>query len=264
MSKVDGEVDAIHFEITQVCVPWLEDAETIVFHHGVGACSGVWSGWIPALVDRYRLVRFDMRGHGRSPVPARWHWSLDALVEDLASVADAADASQFHLIGESIGGTVALAFAARHPDRVLSLTVCNGAHAGGAIENLAPWKTIIEKEGMRAWSAHMMQQRFVDGTVTGRRLHWYEAQQATADADAVLEAAKVLSNADLTEELPHITMPVLLMHPDTSPFIPLHVMANLKSHLPNARLMVFPNARHGLPFSHARECAKTLRDFLTE
>jgi len=56
----------------------------------------------------------------------------------------------------------------------------------------------------------------------------------------------------------------LLMHGDSSPFIPVSVMADLKSKLPDARLQVFARAKHGLPFSHAAACAQTLRRFLDE
>jgi pimeloyl-ACP methyl ester carboxylesterase len=59
-------------------------------------------------------------------------------------------------------------------------------------------------------------------------------------------------------------MPVLLMHGDSSPFIPVPVMTDLKARLKEARLQVFAHARHGLPFSHGRQCAATLRAFLAE
>ena len=56
----------------------------------------------------------------------------------------------------------------------------------------------------------------------------------------------------------------LLLHPDSSPFIPVAVMADLQRKLPNAALQVFPDTRHGLPFSHAEECARALRRFLEQ
>jgi pimeloyl-ACP methyl ester carboxylesterase len=93
---------------------------------------------------------------------------------------------------------------------------------------------------------------------------WYTREQASASADMVLRAVRLLAGADLSGRLGAVTMPVLLMHGDSSPFIPVPVMADLKSRLKEARLQVFAHARHGLPFSHARECAATLRAFLDE
>ena len=259
---VRGEGGAIAYDVIDDVPAWESPPQTVLFHHGLGACSAMWDGWTPALVHRYRLVRFDIRGHGASPLPDEFEWTLDATVEDLQAVADAAGAQRFHLVGESTGGTVALACAARNSERVLSVTVLNGAHRGGAIENLAPWKRIIRDEGMAAWSAHMMGQRFFDGALTDAMWRWYETQQASADPQAVLDVAEMLVGVDLVPDLERVTCPVLLLHPDSSPFIPVETMAELKRALPDARLRVFARARHGLPFSHAAECAAEVAEFI--
>ena len=262
--QVERTGGTIAYEVIDHAAAWEPLAQTVLFHHGLGACSAAWDGWTSALVDRYRLVRFDMRGHGASPLPPDFEWSLDAMIDDMKAVTDAAAAARVHLVGESTGGTVALAFAARHPERVLSVTVSNGTHQGGAIENLAPWRRIIDEEGMAAWSAHMMGQRFFDGTLTDAMRRWYERQQASAEPRAILDAAAMLHGVDLLPELGRVTRPVLLLHPDSSPFIPVETMAALKRALPDARLQVFAHARHGLPFSHAAECAAAVAGFIDE
>ena len=253
---------AIAFDVIDHVAPWLSPAPTVLFHHGLGARSACWDGWTPALAGRHRLVRFDMRGHGASPLPAGFRWSLSALVDDLLAVADAAGAERFHLVGESTGGTVVLATAARLPERVLSVTVSNGAHRGGSIRNLEPWRRIIREEGMAGWSTHMMSQRFFDEVLTEAQRRWYETQQASADPDAILGVAAMLLGADLRPELDRVTCPVLLLHPDSSPFIPVETTAALKCALPDARLRVFAHTRHGLPFSHAAECAAAVAEFI--
>lgn len=253
---------AIAFEIIDHVPPWLPLAPTVLFHHGIGARSACWDGWTPTLIGRHRLVRFDMRGHGASPLPAGFRLSLSALVDDVLAVADATDTDRFHLVGESTGGTVALALAARLPERVLSVTVSNGAHRGGSIRNLEPWRRIIREEGMAAWSAYMMDQRFFEGALTREMRRWYETQQSGADPDAVLGVAAMLVAVDLLPELDRVSCPVLLLHPDSSPFIPVETMAELKRTLPDARLQVFAHARHGLPFSHAVECAAAVAEFI--
>lgn len=253
---------AIAFEVIDHVPPWLSPAPTVLFHHGIGARSACWDGWTPTLTGRHRLVRFDMRGHGASPLPAGFRWSLSALVDDVLAVADATDTDRFHLVGESTGGTVALALAARLPERVLTVTVSNGAHRGGSIRNLEPWRRIIREEGMAAWSAYMMDQRFFEGMLTREMRRWYETQQAGADPDAALGVAAMLVAVDLLPELDRVSCPVLLLHPDSSPFIPVETMAELKRTLPDARLQVFAHARHGLPFSHAAECAAAVAGFI--
>jgi len=251
---------AIHYELIDQRPPWRRTSseDVIVFHHGLGACGDVWRGWDRALAERHRLLRLDMRGHGQSAVPAGYEWSIDALVEDLDAVVNDVGLERFHLVGESIGGTAVLRYAARHPARVITLTVSNGAHRGAGIQNLGAWKQIIEDGGMTAWSAHMMNMRFHDGAIDDDQRRWYEAQQATCDAHCVLPAAAALLAADLTPELGRIIMPTLLLHPDGSPFIPVGVMGELNELLPDSRLRVVEHAKHGLPFSHARECSEAL------
>jgi pimeloyl-ACP methyl ester carboxylesterase len=143
----------LHYDVIDQVAPWRERRKAILFHHGIGACAEIWAGWRPALVDGYRLVSFDMRGCGRSDIPAAdFAWSLDLLVEDLFAVADAAGLKQFHLVGESIGGTVALAAALARPERIATLTVSNGAHLGASIQRVEAWRRQLDTGGVKAWS----------------------------------------------------------------------------------------------------------------
>jgi pimeloyl-ACP methyl ester carboxylesterase len=255
----------LHYEVVDLTMPWIAAPQTILFHHGLGATSRTWAAWLPVLADHYRLVRFDMRGHGRSAHPgADDALSLDMLADDVFAVADAAGAQRFHLVGESIGGTIALLAAIRRGERIQTLTVSNGAHIGGSIQSTQDWQETIAAGGMPGWSARMMPKRFFDGAVSEAMWNWYEREQAGASPDFVLGALRLLVGADLSPELGKVRMPVLLLHGDSSPFIAPSVLADLKSKLPDARLQVFAHARHGLPFSHARECAQLLREFLDD
>ena len=254
----------LHFDITAEQLPWQRDDASIVFHHGVGACGDIWRGWSAALAQRYRLIRMDMRGHGESTIPPSFRWTIGGMVADLHAVISASTNAPIHLVGESIGGTVALAYAIKYPDNVRTLTVCNGAHFGSQLNNLGDWAERMGRDGMSGWSAHMMQQRFHAGAISKAAWQWYEQQQSSADAKAILDAVNVLVGADLSSELGQADMPVLLMHPDASPFIPIPVMADLQAKLANARLQVFAHSKHGLPFSHATQCAGMLAKFLAE
>ena len=272
MPSVSVPGSVLHYDVTDLTLPWIGEPQTILFHHGLGASSSTWAAWLPVLADRYRLVRFDMRGHGKSAAPAGAAagtgsgdaLSLDLLADDVFAVADAAGARQFHLVGESIGGTIALLAASRRAERVQTLTVSNGAHLGGSIQNINDWRDIMDARGMPGWSQHMLPKRFFDGAISEPMRRWYEQEQASASREFVLEAVRLLAGADLSPQLARLRMPVLLLHPDSSPFIPVAVMADLKSRLADARLQVFAHARHGLPFSHATECAQALRRFLEE
>ena len=106
--------------------------------------------------------------------------------------------------------------------------------------------------------------RFFDGALDPERLAWYARQQEAWPRESILQAIGVLVGTDLRPRLSEVQCPVLLMHADSSPFIPVGVMADMHAALKSSRLKVFPRARHGLPFSHARECAVELRRFLED
>ena len=265
MGNVTVRGGSLAWSLLDLTPPWIEAPETIVMHHGIGANRDIFSGWLPALIGRYRILRFDMRGHGgssRSGVGTRL--TMDCLTDDLFAVMDEAGVPRAHLVGESIGGTVALSAALRAPERVRTLTVSNGAHVGASIQSVADWQRIIDTQGMQGWSAHMMSARFHPGALTEAEWRWFETQQASACPNTVLALVEALVGADLVRRLPSLRPPLLLLHSDGSPFIPVPVMADFHERVPGARLHIIGHAKHGLPFSHAKQCAGLVCDFLDE
>jgi len=264
MSFATTQQGSLYFETIDRVLPWETRQLPILFHHGIGASAGIWSGWLASIADRHPIVTFDMRGYGRSYLPASaTEWSLAQFIDDVFAVADAAGAARFHLVGESIGGTIALAAGLAQPERIATITVSNGAHLGASIERVDQWRRQLDDGGVKAWSDIFMRDRFHDGALSPERWTWFAAEQERWTRDAILGALGVLVGADLTPRLGAISCPVLLLHPDGSPFIPVPVAAALHRLLPKAELNVFGPARHGLPFSHAAECAAVLRRFLT-
>lgn len=259
--EVDGGL--LWFEAIDLVAPWIAEPETILFVHGLGSVSTSWAEWLPALVDRYRIVRFDMRGHGRSiPFAAETLSSIDTLRDDILAVADAAALERFHYVGESVGGTLGLRLAASHGERLLSLTCTNTAHLGNSIQAVHDFEAFIATHGMAGWSKRMMGGRFFDDALSPEARAWYEAQQALPDPALVMRVVDILVGLDLTPELPMIAARTLLMHADSSPFIPVAMMDDINRLIPDSRLQVFAHGKHGLPVSHAQQCSALLRRFL--
>ena len=263
MATMERNGGRLYYEVHDLTPPWRAKPETIVFHHGVGTDAGIWSAWLPVLAPHYRLVRFDTRGFGRSHIPgAGFDWSLHLLVDDVLAVAEAAGAGRFHLVGESLGGTVAMALAARHPGVLRSLTACSASHRGGSIQRVRHWREFIAQNGVEAWSRDMMTLRFAKGAVPPEVAAWFHRTQSACSADSLLDLADLLIGTDLSPELGAIPCPTLLLAPDSSPFVPLALPVEVRELIPGAELMVFPGARHGLACSHGHACAEALRDFL--
>jgi pimeloyl-ACP methyl ester carboxylesterase len=263
MSYVETSTGSLHYEVIDRVAPWEPKRDPILFHHGIGASAGIWTEWIAALADRHPIVTFDMRGYGRSHIPAAdARWSLEQFIADVFAVADAAGLPRFHLVGESIGGTIGLAATLARPERIATLTVSNGGHLGASIQRVDEWRRQLDERGVKAWSDIFMRDRFHDDALSPERWAWFAAQQEAWTPNSILNALAVLVGTDLSPQLSHIRCPVLLLHPDGSPFIPAAVAAEMHRLLPNAQLTVFGHSRHGLPFSHGPACAALLRSFL--
>ncbi len=265
MAEVVTSTGAIHYRVDDLTAPWASTGQTILFHHGIGADLNIWGNWLPVLAPYYRLVRFDMRGFGQSVVPPDdFVWSFDVLVQDALAVANAVGVEKFHLVGESIGGTAAIAFALQHPQRVASLTLSNAAARGGLVSNVSNWRDMVKHAGQSGWAQFMMQSRFHPGALPTAQHNWFTTVHERCSMAACFGLADVLLESDLTEQLERVAAPTLLLAPDASPFIPLEVMVDMRRRFARADLQVFAHAKHGLPLSHGEACANVLRAFLSQ
>ena len=253
---------ALHVETVDLVPPWNAPGEAVLFCHGVAVDCDIWSGWLPGLIDRFRIARFYLCGFGRSTLPEAGHrWSFDGLADDILAVAEAAGFDRFHLVGESLGGTACLFTATSEPERIASVCACSTGHYGPAIRNVAAWRAAVEAQGMARWSEEMVERRFANGAVGAAERQWTHEVQSRTAASSLLDAADLLMGAELSDIFARIACPVLLLHPDSSPFLPMTVAADLLAVLPDARLQVFPGARHGIALSHAAEGAQAFREF---
>lgn len=266
MTEMSFAGGPVHLDFEAARAPWAPPAPPLLFVHGVGADTAIWSDWRMLLGGIFATAALDLPGHGRSFRPGGpVSWSFDdiaGLVRDAAAATmRTAGSDRVILVGESVGGTACLAAAAGNA-AVAAVATCSTAHVGGSLRNVRPWRERIAVQGLASWSEDMLEKRFAPGQVDAGRRAWFGAAQCASDPEAILTLAELLVGLDLTPQLARITCPVLLMHPDDSPFIPLDVPVALKRGLPSAELMVLPGTRHGIACSHGAVCAEATRAFL--
>ena len=101
--KISAGLD-MHYERDDYTDPWTTP-ETILMLHGNAESSAVWYGWVPHLARRYRVIRPDMRGFGRStPMPREFPWSLDRIVDDYVELMQGLGLARAHLVAAKLGG----------------------------------------------------------------------------------------------------------------------------------------------------------------
>ena len=201
MAFVESKGARISYEVIDLTAPWVGEPQTVIFNHGIGIDHRMWTKWLPALIERYRLVLLDMRGFGASSIPpADARWSMDLLVGDVFAVARAVNAERFHIVGESMGGTVALCSYFHDPKAIRTITVSNGAHIGATLKNLNDWRDVIRERGMAGWSAMMSAHRFYDDGLEPRERALQEAHLALRGSNTrppgVLRAHPVAGGGD--------------------------------------------------------------------
>lgn len=103
-----------------------EDGPVVVLSNSLMTRIEMWDGNMEALTDRFKVIRYDMRGHGRSEV-IKGPYSVDQLAGDLVALLDHLKVPKAHLVGLSLGGMVSQNVAANHPERVLSVALCDTA-----------------------------------------------------------------------------------------------------------------------------------------
>ncbi|MBU6271304.1 MAG: alpha/beta hydrolase [Betaproteobacteria bacterium] len=249
----------IAFDLVDLTAPWREPAAPVILLHGIGANRLCWTEWVGVLCPHHPVIRCDLRGFGESAALPEAGDLLFELVADVVSLMPAG--GQVHLVGESAGGTIMLATALRHPERVRSLTLSNAAITGRRIGQLDRWRPLFA-QGVAAWNAHMMECRFAPGAISEQAWAWYAAQQGRTRPASALAIADLLATLELGEQLPTLQPDLLVLHPDASPFVPLSVYDGLSAACPRAELEVYRGVRHGLPFSHGYDCARRLLAFL--
>ena len=202
MPMLERSEGDIHYEVCDIVPPWQEPRETILFLHGLAVDSDIWITWLPILADRYRIIRMDLRGFGRSFVPAEGaDWSIDAMADDVLDVLAALGTQRVHFVGESTGGTVGLHLAAHHPGRLQTLTMVSAAHRGGTIGRAQALRDDVHGLGMDAWSAKLMPLRFPAGCLSPAMERWFHDTQRASAPQACVDLVDMLVQVDLTEAL---------------------------------------------------------------
>ena len=203
--------------------------------------------WYESLAANRQLIRYDGRGIGLSDRKVS-DYSLDALVSDLEAVVDRMELNTFALFGLLHGGPVAIAYAARHPERVSHLILwCTYARSVDYAQSTEIQALRILRE--KDWPLYTE-------TMAHVRLGWSEGSSARQFARLIREsmtpqALESIQDAyrdlDVSDLLPMIRAPALVLHRSDVSWLPLEVARGLTSAIPGAGLTVLPGSS-GAPF----------------
>ena len=244
-----------------------ESGWPVVLIHGFPFSRHQWDPQIAALRDTYRVIAIDMRGHGQSPA-GDMPLMIEFLVDDLIALLDHHGVERATLCGLSMGGYVALRMVDRHPDRVHGLMLCDTrAEADsneGRIKRAAAIRAIHEG-GMSAFATTLLPALFSGEAIAanGEPVRKIRAQiEATDPRGACQALAAMACRLDLTERLPHIDTPALVVVGSEDTITPPADALNLAMAIPNAALVEIPGAGHVSNLSQPEAFNEAARAFL--
>jgi pimeloyl-ACP methyl ester carboxylesterase/DNA-binding CsgD family transcriptional regulator len=234
--------------------PPLVKASNWMTHLDYERQSPVWRHWVRELSRGRTLVRYDERGCGLSDREFDGIPTLDTYVSDLAAVVDAAGLERFPLLGLSGGGPTAIAYAARHPERVSRLvlygTWARGRHLRGEGETE---RSRLLKELIRlGWGGTIPAFRQVFSSLYipsagEEQKRWYdELQQASSSPDTAARLWESRNRTDVTETARSVTQPALVIHARRDQAVPYEEGRRLASLLPDARFVTVESDNHVL------------------
>jgi pimeloyl-ACP methyl ester carboxylesterase len=216
--------------------------------------SPVWRHWWRELANRYQLIRYDTRGGGLSD----WHpptLDFEACVEDLSCVVEAAGVERFALFGMSQGVSVAVAYAARHPERVSHLILYGGFVRGqGTREDPQEYErfSLLEHLIRVGWGDPQHAFRQVFGAMfipdgTSEQFKWFdELQRASMSAANASEFFKAAHRVDLRPLLREIRVPTLVIHANRDAAVPFSEAKVIAGGIKGAQLKLLDSNNHVL------------------
>lgn len=221
-----------------------QDGVALVFINSLGCDLCIWDDIVPAFQDRFRIVRYDKRGHGLSDTPPGPMISDHA--EDLVGLFAHLRLTTAVVVGISVGGLIAQSFAAQYPDKVRLLVLCDtGTHIGtpdGWNQRIAA----IRQGGMASMADTIIQRWFAPDFARLRPAdyHGYLNMLIRMPADGYTATCAAIRDANLTENARSVQARALVIGGDQDLATPPDALRELAGVLPHARTEIITGAAH--------------------
>jgi pimeloyl-ACP methyl ester carboxylesterase len=239
----------------------------LVLINGFASTMDMWSPPVlAALADHFRIIIFDHRGTGYSSASDD-PFSIPLFASDTLALMDALGISRAHILGLSMGASVAQEIVLSRPERVDRLILVAGTCGGSEAVRMAPeiWETLSDKSGSGLDLANRMFSVLFTKDWLAAHDPWQycpEVRETTSEESAARQANAFYTWPGSYDRLPQIRLPTLVVTGTNDVVIPPANAVTLSERIHGARLVQFPGAGHGLMYQCPDEFAKFVRVFL--
>ena len=239
----------------------------LMMAHAMGTSHQIWDLQIEALADRYRLLRYDWRGHGNTSAPPG-PYTLPQFLEDAVGTMDALGFKQVHWVGISTGGMIGQGLGIHYPERIKSLTLCN------TTSQSTPWyrdwvaerQKVVREGGMAPVWKMTKRLWFTDAYVEAESVDYHDVRDAFVRTPVAGYLGGTSAVADLAyrDDLHRITAPTRIIAAGADPVTPIERSQEIFDGIRGSKLMVIEGQRHFSNVESPNRFNKLLREGLDE
>jgi abhydrolase domain-containing protein 6 len=244
--------------------------ETIVLLHGFGADKDNWIRFTRALPKEYRVIAFDLPGHGDNLKDNDNTYTIDFITQGFADAADALKLDRFHIVGNSMGGWVGILYTNRNPERVITLGLfdtagINSPEPSDLVKAIEKGQNILIPTSEDAFK-ELMGYAFYKEPFIPWPVPLVLARKSVADAPFKQKMWKDIRSTykDVASILPDLRLPVLILWGAQDRITHVSSVQVLERYLPNSKTVIMPDCGHMPMLERPKEAAMDYVTFLKE
>lgn len=232
----------IHCEISKE-----KDAPVVVLSHSLSCGMAMWEPQLEVLEPHFRVLRYDMRGHGKSEAP-KGAYTLDQLAADVIGLLDVFGLDRVHFVGLSIGGMIGQCLALKYSDRLRSLSLCDTAPV--IPEEAKPLfeerMTRARDGGMEALVQETLERWFTQPYLNQNppEVDHIRKQILGTPVAGFIGCSHAILGLNFVERLSEIKLPTLIIVGEDDPGTPVEASQAIHQRIGNSKLVVLPSAAH--------------------
>jgi len=219
----------------------------VMMAHAMGTSHRLWAWQVPALADRYRILRYDWRGHGDTSAPPG-PYTLQQFVDDAVLLMDVLQLERVHWVGISTGGMIGQGIAIHHGHRLHSLTLCNTTSASN------PWyrnwvaerQAVVREHGMDPVWDMTKKLWFTDDFADAENADYHAVRDVfvRTQVDGYLGGTSAVADLAYQDDLHRITVPTRIIAAGDDPATPVEQSQAIYERISQSSLNIIDGQRH--------------------
>jgi 3-oxoadipate enol-lactonase len=234
-----------------------EGERVVVLLGSLGSTLDMWNAQVPALAERFRVLRVDHPGHGESPL--LYVRSIEGITQDVVALLDELRLDRVSFCGLSLGGAVGMRLALDAPERLDRLVLCSTSMRFATPEFWEERARVVRERGVEAIADLVLERWFTPDFADVRR---YRDMLVSTPAEGYARCCEALRDWDVCGTLGAVGLPTLVVAGADDPSTPPADLEAIAGEIPGARLIVLDRARHLVNVERADDLNADLLSFL--